>query len=277
LILVTGATGKVGTALVRRLVEAGEEVRVFVRDPGKATMFDGKVDVAKGDLDDPESVRKALEQADKAFMLTMSPQHEADFISAALDAGIRHLVMLSSGGVPFGVASGPIHAPGESLLKDSSLGWTILRPWEFMSNSLWWAEPIRSQASVFEPTGEGKTGLIDPEDIAAVAAKVLASDGHEGKTYELTGPELLSRSDMVDKISTAIGKRVSFVNIPAEAYRNQMAQMGVPEFILEPAVAYQQMVSEGKLAILYPDVENILGRAPGSYEHWLSSNAAAFK
>jgi len=263
--------------VAHQLIEADQDIRLFVRDPAKAAQFEGKADIAKGDLDDPGSVRAALAGADKAFMLTMNPQHEADFIAAAQDVGLKHLVMLSSGGVPFGVASGPLHAPGESLLRESGLNWTILRPWEFMSNSLWWAETIRSQSSIFEPTGDGKTALTDPDDIAAVAARVLTSEGNEGKTYELTGPEVISRSDMAEQISEAIGKEVHFVNIPPEAYREQMTKMGVPEFILSPALAYQEMVNQGKLAVLYPDVENILGRPAGSYENWLAPHAAAFK
>jgi len=277
MIVVTGATGNVGSSLVRRLIDAKEDVRVFVRDPAKAKQFEGHVEVAKGDLDDPASVRVALAGADRAFMLTMNPQHEADFIAAGEAGGLRHLVMLSSGGVPYGVASGVIHAAGETLLKESGLAWTILRPWEFMSNTLWWAGTIQGQSSIFEPTGDGKTGLIDPEDISAVAAKVLTSQGHEGMTYELTGPELLSRPDMAEKIAAAIGKAVNFVNIPPEAYREAMTKMGVPEFILGPALDYQAMVNAGKLAVLHPDVENVLGRPASTYDNWLSTHAAAFK
>jgi len=276
-IVVTGGTGNVGSGVVRRLIDSNEEIRLFVRNPAKAAQFEGKAEIATGDFDDQGSVRAALAGADKAFMLTMNPQHEADFIAAAQDTGLKHLVMLSSGGVPFGVASGPLHAPGESVLKQSSLDWTILRPWEFMSNSLWWAETIRSQSSIFEPTGDGKTALIDPEDISAVAARVLTSEGHEGKTYELTGPEVLTRADMAERISAAIGKQIHFVNIPPEAYREQMTKMGVPEFILGPALAYQAMVNEGKLAVLYPDVLNVLGRPAGTYVNWLATHAAAFK
>ncbi|MGI8425313.1 MAG: SDR family oxidoreductase [Actinomycetota bacterium] len=277
LVLVTGASGNIGSKLVNELLDVDANVRVFVRDPAKSAHLDGRVQVAVGDFQNAPTVASALEGVDRAFLLAVDPKHEADFIEAAKVAGVSQLVQLSSGGVPFGVGSGPLHTPGEHLLKESGLNWTILRPWEYMSNSFHWLETIRSQSSIFEPTGQGKIAPIDPADISAVAARVLTSGGHEVRTYELTGQQLLNRNEMAELISAAIGRTVHFVDIPSETYKEQLVKMGMPEMFVEPVAGFYRMVNEGKLAIIHPDVENLLGRKARTYEQWLSVNAKAFE
>ena len=273
MILVTGATGNIGKPLVRELAEAGARMRVLVRDAAKAPP---NVEVAVGDLDDAGAVRDALDGIETGFMLCSSPPQEATFIGAAKKAGVKRIVMLSSGGVPFGVGGGPAHVAGEALLRGSGLRWTILRPWEFMSNALRWVPTVRLQRAVFEPAGSGKTPLIDPRDIASVAARVLGEDGHDGKTYDLTGPAAIGRAEMVAALAKALGKPLNYVDVPEAAFGDQMAKLGLPPFVLEGVLGFYRMVREGKLAETKPDVERLLGRPARSWDDWVAENAAAF-
>ena len=273
MILVTGATGNIGKHLVRELVEKGATVRVLVRDARKAPP---DVQVAVGDLDDAAAVAAAMRGAKRAFMLCASPPQEASFIESAKRAGVEHVVMLSSGGVPFGVGGGPAHAAGEELLRASGMPWTILRPWEFMSNALRWIPTVRAQGAVFEPAGDGKTALIDPRDIADVAAHVLTTAGHEGKIYDLTGPVAIGRAEMVETLGKAIGKSLRYVDVPEAAFEDQMGKMGLPPFVLQPVLGFYRMVREGKLTETKPDVERLLGRKARTFADWVAENARAF-
>jgi len=273
-ILVTGATGTIGTHLVNELIAAGLRPRVLVRDPAKVAALGTAVDVAKGDLDQPATVAAAT-VATRAFLLASSPEQEIAFIAAARAAGVRHVVQLSSGGVSFGVASGPLHAPGEQALRASGLAWTILRPWEFASNTLQWKAMLAGGA-IYDPCGDGATPVIDPRDIAAVAARVLTSPGHGGKTYELTGPRAITRREMVSLLGEAIGTPLRYVAIANAAFRQQLASLGLPDFMIAPLGDYMQMVADGKLATPSGDVAQVLGRPPRSFAEWARDHAAAF-
>ena len=272
MILVTGATGNIGRELVADLTKA-TRVRVLARDPSKVR---ADADVVQGDLDRPDTVAAALAGIERAFMLAMSPQQELDFIAAAEEAGVQHLVMLSSGGVPYGVASGPMHAPGEARLQASRMAWTILRPWEFMSNALRWAPTIRSQATVYDPSGDGLTALIHPGDIARAAAAVLTSAGHEGKIYDLTGPRAIGRREMVATLGEAIGKPLRYVDLPLATFEEQMAGMGAPPPMIASVAGFYRMVREGKLTDVKPDLEAITGRPGRTFAAWVDEHRAAF-
>jgi uncharacterized protein YbjT (DUF2867 family) len=276
MILVTGATGKIGSGLVEALVQSGADIRVFVRDPARAQRWGDRVDVARGDLDHPDTIAPALVGIERLFMLGRSPQQDAALVRAATEAGVRHVVMLSSGGVPYEVASGALPKTGEEMLRASPLSWTVLHPYEFMSNALWWAPSIRGGGVIVDCSGSGRHAMIDPGDIAAVAAKVLTSSGHEGQTYVLTGPEAISRSDMARWIGSRVGKEVRHVDEQADNYREMMTNLGAPPDAVEPLIAFLLMVRAGELEQVSPEVERLTGRPPRAFVDWLEVNAAAF-
>ncbi|MDP1806388.1 MAG: NAD(P)H-binding protein, partial [Acidimicrobiales bacterium] len=208
MILVTGATGKVGGQALRRLVEKGLDVRAFVRDPAKIEALGLGVETAQGDLDKPETIPPAMAGVDKVLVVAGGwdiPAEDANVIAAAEAAGVGHVVLLSSLGVEAAVASGPFHAPGEDTLRSSGLEWTILRPGFYMANAMMWRETVVGQGVVYEPTGTGRHAPVHPADVGDVAAEVLASDGHAGQTYELTGPEAISSADCAAALSAALG------------------------------------------------------------------------
>lgn len=279
MILVIGAGGKVGGHAVRHLVDRGLGVRTFNRNPARIEALGLGVDAVGGDLDRPETLLPALESVDKVLLVAPGfdiPAQEHSVIGAAEQAGVEHLVLLSSLGVDAGVASGPLHAPGEDRLRSSELAWTILRPAVFMANALMWRDTIRAEHVFYEPTGSGRHAMIDPADIGAVGAEVLASPGHEGRTYELTGAEAITSADCAATLSTVLGAEVRHVDVPDEAFRAGMSQAGAPPPLVDSLARYYAMVKAGEFETVTPTVADLLGRPPRTFAEWATENAAAF-
>ncbi|MDI1481341.1 SDR family oxidoreductase [Polyangium sp. y55x31] len=282
MILVTGATGNVGSAVLEQLVEAGQKVRALVRDPAKLGELGRKVEVVKGDLTRPETLDAAFAGVDKAFVLFTGADLAtlaSNAAEAAKKADVTHLVMLSSSTVVQAPEShlGRWHIDAEAKIKASGLAFTILQPGAFASNTLNWAGSIKSRGAVFQPTGDGKAAPIDPHDIAAVAVKVLTSPGHEGKSYMLTGPEALSTAEQVAKISAAIGKPVAFVDVTEDAARDGMVKAGLPEVFIRAILEANAMVRAGRGADITNTVEELLGRKARTFDDWLKSHGKAFQ
>ena len=278
-ILVIGASGKVGGRAVRRLVEKGVAVRTFSRDPARIVALDLGVDAVAGDLDQADTIPPALQGVDTVLVVAAGwdiPGEETNVIEAAEAAGVEHVVLLSSLGVDAGVASGPLHAPGEARLRSSPLSWTILRPSVFMANALMWRDTIKAQGVFYEPTGSGRHAMIDPVDIGDVAAEVLTSTGHVGATYELTGPEAISAAECASALSEALGTEVRHVDIPDEAFRDGMSKAGAPPPLVDSLARYYAMVKAGEFAMVTPTVPDLLGRPARTFGEWATENAKAF-
>ncbi len=282
MILVTGATGNIGSEVLAQLVQAGHAVRVLARDPAKLEKYAGKIEVVKGDLSKPETLDAAFAGVDKAFVLCNAgdlPTLVGNATDAAKKAGVKHIVMLSSASVvdeqPTQI--GRWHIEGEAKVKASGIPWTMLQPGAFASNTLQWVASIKANGAVFLPMGEGKMTPIDPHDIADVAVKVLTEPGHEGKSYELSGPEALTTAEQLAKISAAIGKPLKYVAVTPEAAREGMAKAGMPEVFINAMLEISARVREGHGWEANGTVEQLLGRKARPYEDWLSRNVAAFQ
>lgn len=279
MILVIGAGGKVGTPAVRRLIDMGLPVRALTRDP--ATVVDGwqGVEVVAGDLDHADTLPPAFEGVDKVLLISAGNDiatEDANAIDAAVAVGVGHLVLLSSQGVMANVASGPFHAPGEERLRGSGMTWTILRPSIFMANAALWRDTIKAQGVFYEPTGTGAHAMVHPADIGEVAAEVLSSSGHDGQTYELTGPEAVTSADCAAALSSALGTDVRHIDIPDEAFRQAMAGFGAPPVLVDSLSRYFAMVRAGEFDRVSPAVPDILGRPARSFAQWATENVAAF-
>jgi uncharacterized protein YbjT (DUF2867 family) len=278
-ILVIGANGKVGGQALRRLVEKGLDVRAFVRDRAKFDALGLGVEAVEGDLDHADTIPPAMAGVDKVLVVSAGwdiPTEDANAIAAAEQAGVRELVLLSSLGVEAGVASGPFHGPGEATLRNSNLSWTILRPGFFMANALMWRDTVVGQGVVYEPTGAGRHALVHPDDVGDVAAEILAGEGHEGRIYELTGPEAVSSADCAAALAAVLGREIRHVDVPEEAFLGGLAQAGVPAPVAENLARYYAMVKAGDFAMVSPDVEHILGRPARTFQEWATENAGAF-
>lgn len=285
MILVTGATGNVGSLVIKGLVAGGHPARAFVTDEAEARKALGpEVELAKGNFDDTASLDAALRGVDKLYLL--APFHpskqttwEANTIDAAKRAGVKHVVLHSVSGAEYepGILLGRCHRAGEKLLEKSGMAWTILRPTGFMSNALGWAASVKSQGAVYQPMGDGKMAVIDPRDIAAVAVATLTTAGHDGKAYLLTGPEALSIGQQVKILGDVIGRTLKYVDVPDSAAKEAMLGMGMPSAVVDAMLELTNLVRAGQTAQVSNAVETITGKPARSFEAWARDHAAAFK
>lgn len=281
MILVTGATGNIGSELVKQLVAKGAPVRVITRHEKNVSHLDPAVERVIGDRHDRAVVRQATQGVDQVFMLAIlfDKNHEADrlLIEEAKQAGAGQMVMISSATVRIETNMiGRLHREKEALIEQSGIPWTFLRPGGFMSNSLQWAETIKSQSKVFNPTGKGKTSPISPYDIAGVAAVALTSPGHEGKVYDLTGAEFLSTSEQVEILSKVIGKPIDCVDIPVEVATERALAAGLPEALVKSLAELWVQVRTEAYTFHTNEVERLTGRPAQTFETWCYEHRSAF-
>lgn len=281
--LVTGATGNVGGPLARQLHEQGHPVRVLVRDPSRAADLPAGIERVVGNLDNREDVATAVKGVDAVFLMQVGGGTDQTriMIDAVRDAGNIRIVLLSSVGARLmPISDNPVIggalAAREDLLRASGLNVTYLRPNGFASNALWWLDGIRA-GKVVDATGEGRLAVIDPEDIARCAAVVLIQDGHVGKGYTLTGPEALTSREQVATIAEVTGRTIDFQDVtPSEFAQSQIAH-GVPAEQAQALEYLNTVFRKGRAAYVSDDVQNLTGRAPGTFRDWCLRNAGALR
>jgi uncharacterized protein YbjT (DUF2867 family) len=284
MIVVTGATGQIGSEVVRLLAEKGEKVHPLIRDPKKAmSLSHPNVMFVMGDLSDPKSLDAAFKGAQKLFLLTSAAsdlvelQHNA--IEAAKRAGIQHVVKLSAMGADKDsqVNLGRWHYQTEEELKKSGMKWTILQPHFFMQNVAMMAGSIKGQGAIYAPVKDGKLAMVDIRDIAAVAVAALTEPGHEGQTYVITGGEAISFQDLARQIGEATGKPVKYVDIPPEEARKAMLGMGMPSWAVDDMVGMYGFFAAGYGAATTDVVQKVGKAKPRTFAQFAKENAETFK
>jgi len=282
MILVTGATGTSGVEITKALLARTSEVRVLARDPEKAAKLLGdEVEISRGDFNDVESLKEAMEGVERAMLLSAPTQDQvqmqSNFIRAAKEVGVRQVVKLSAANADSKskLVFMRWHGITEDELKASGMAWTMLRPPNFMQNLLGMAGMIKG-GTIYAPTGEGKSAFVDVRDIAAVAAAALTEAGHEGKSYEVTGPEALSYADVAATFSKVLGKPVKFVDVPLEAAKQSMMQGGMPEWLADAVNELSQAQREGKFGPVSDVVERMGKKRPITLGQFIQDHRAAF-
>src|SRR5262249_50363619 len=198
MILVSGATGNVGKHLVEQLLDEGAQMRVLVRDAGKVADLSNSVERAIGDLDKPETLATAMRGIDQLYFVTPVTEQVVNLLKAAKQAGVKHVVKQSTIEADRSLGPGKWHREQEEHIKSMGFAWTFLRPTIMMVNRIEWGSgTVKSQNAVYFPGGKGKVPPVDPRDVAAVACTVLTHPGHAGQVYEVTGPEALTISEIV--------------------------------------------------------------------------------
>jgi uncharacterized protein YbjT (DUF2867 family) len=283
MILITGATGRIGGATLKQLTNRGVPVRVLLRNPEKAAALAGPgVETVIGDLGQVRSLEAALEGVTSALLVSPLDPHQVElqgnFIDAAERAGRVRVVKISGLGTALDspVRSGRWHAQTEKHLEDSGLPFTHLRPPFFMQNILRFAPTIRTSGEFVGALNQGKVAMIDVDDIAAVAATVLTASGHTGKAYTLTGPEALSYQDVAEKLSRSLGKPVTYKNIPLEAMRERLLASGMPEWHVDVQVDFSTALGAGHASTVTDTVEAVTGKPPRTFEQFIRGHVALF-
>ncbi|GAA2595050.1 NAD(P)H-binding protein [Streptomyces roseoviolaceus] len=251
-------------------------MRGLTRDAGRVSFPDG-IEAVEGDLGRADSLKGALEGVRSLFLLSGMGAGE-EVLAAARQAGVEHVVLVSSITVqthPRLTAAGANLAV-ERLLKDSGMAWTILRPTQFASNTLWWAQSIRAEGVVRAPYADVGLPAVHPADIAAVARAALTEPGHRGRTYALTGPERVTVRQQVAAVAAALGREVALVEIsPEEAHRQMASFMGD-----ETAHAVLDLMGgdvNDELLTVRDTVAQVTGSAARSFRQWAAENGDAFR
>jgi uncharacterized protein YbjT (DUF2867 family) len=281
-IVVTGATGTVGSRVVEQLAAAGATVRAAMRDPGKIAPREG-VETVAFDLADSESVAPAIQGVDHLFLLTAFVPDMVDMtktvVVAAREAGVEHIVRLSvlGAGPEASITLARWHTEAEQYLEQSGVGFTHLRPNSFMQNYITFcAQTIKSQDTVFLPHGSGKMSVVDAEDVAAVAVKALLEPGHMGQSYDLTGPAALDNSEVAATLSEVLGRTIHYMDIPDMMVEVGLKSMGTPDVIIGALGELSATNRDSRLAGVHDDVGRLLGRPPRSFGEFARANAEAW-
>ncbi|MEU9111526.1 NAD(P)H-binding protein [Streptomyces sp. NPDC048483] len=284
MILVTGATGTIGSEVLRLLADRGADVRAMTRNPSRVRAGRHRTTV-HGDFEAPDSLRAALEGVHSVFLLTAPgawiPDHDLALIGAARSLGVRKVVKLSAiGGGPEtddeGTAPADWHAPGEQALAGSGLTWAALRPTSLASNALRWAGAIRAGRPVPNTTGTGAQGTVDPRDVAAVAVEALLTDAHDGAVRTVTGPELLSVPDQAAQLAEVLGRPVGTAEVPPDEARRQLLAAGLDPSVVEVALRGDRLVRAGGNAVVTDEVTRALGRPARTFRVWARDHREAF-
>ncbi|WP_075766255.1 NAD(P)H-binding protein [Actinoalloteichus fjordicus] len=286
MILITGATGTIGSLVLSALRQHGAEVRTMTRDPERlaATSALSAEQIVRGDLDQPESLPAALAGVDTVFLLTAFgprlPEQEQNLVAAATTAGVQRIVKLSAistGEDPTGTRPADWHLPGEQAVRGSGLAWTVLRPAGFASNALQWAESVRAGLPVPNTSGTGAQGVVDPRDVAEVATAALLSPEHDGTVYTLTGPETLSVPDQTAVLAAELDRPVPVVEVDLATVRQQMLAAGMDESIVKVTEYGLDQFRRGDADFVTDDVQRVLGRPALSFAAWVREHRAAFE
>jgi len=282
-ILVTGATGKVGQEVVRQLAAANVPLRALVRDPLRASHIRlPGVEVALGNLAKPETLDAALSGIDRLFLLSSPDPDQVNLQSNAIDAarrmGVRHVVKVSvAGGPDAGTQIGRWHWTTETQLKESGLAFTILRPTFYMQGLLLFAPSIATSGTFQLPMGAGAVAVVDTRDVAAVAACALTQPGHESRIYDLTGPEALTFDQMADELSRATGKKIAYVHVPPDYARKHLLQLSMPRWLVDDMIVLCASFREGYGAAVSTAVRDVTQRAPRSFADFARDYASVFR
>ncbi|HEX6520695.1 MAG TPA: SDR family oxidoreductase [Streptosporangiaceae bacterium] len=281
MILVTGATGKVGSEAVRLLAAGHHPTRALVRDPSRAPRdgAPGVVEIVTGDFDRPDTLDAAMRGIDTVLLVSPAvPAQEIAVIDSAVRQGVTHVIKITSKAS----ADSPVdrrrgQAQIEAHLETTGLAYTLLRSNAYMQNLLALAPMIKQTGGFVMSAGEGQVGMIDARDVAATAAAIaVAPKEHAGRTCWLTGPDLITYTDIARELTDTLGQVVEYRQISPAEHRVAMIRAGVPESVANSNAQAFGLIAEGDAAWLSDDVESITGTAPRSLHTFIADHVAAF-
>jgi uncharacterized protein YbjT (DUF2867 family) len=283
MILITGASGSVGKAVLQEAMRKESKVRAMYRSKEEAAKAPSGCEAVLADYTDKQSLRKALDGVNSVYVVC-SPipqlvELESNMLDASKEAGVKHVVLNSA----LGAGDYPKSFPGwhrkvEDKLKGMGLSYSILRPNGFLQNIVAYNAPsIRTQGAFYAAMGDAKVSYLDVGDIAVVAVKALEGGAHAGKTYELNGPEAISNQELAKRISRVAGRAVDYVDIPESAQREAMLGMGMPEWQVTALLELQQYYKQGGGAKTDGLLESLIERTPVTLDEYLTANAKEFR
>jgi uncharacterized protein YbjT (DUF2867 family) len=279
MMLVTGATGNFGSAAVSAARAAGFEVRALAHSPERAAPLRAQgIDVAVGDMSQPESLAAAFRGVTKLLLISaVSPalvDMETKTLQVAKRAGVKRVVKISalSVGTKHQAGLGDLHAAAEAALRDSGMEWTVLRPAATMGT------PLRvgkiEDGVLYAPCADGVAAYAEPADVGELGARLLEQGGHAGEAYSVTGPEALDLARIAAIVTAATGRSLRYEATDDADYARRLEASGVPRPVIALNISFFQRVRAGVFAEVHKTVETLLGRPGTSYAEWAKANAA---
>ena len=283
MILVTGATGTVGSEVVKRLSAHGIKARAVTRDLRKAEANSlPHIEFVQGDFDDAESIRPACSGVDRVFLLTNSTeraeQQQIAFVRVAQQSGVRHIVKLSQ---LHADPSSPqrflrYHGVVEAAIQAVGLTFTFLRPNLYMQGLLNFQQSIQQKSAFFAPAADACISAVDVRDLADVAVAALTKTEHDNKIYSLTGPDALTFAEMAQKLSRAVDRTITFVDVPPESMRAALAGLAFPPWQADGLIEEFAMYRRGEATTVEPGVGEALGRPARSFDEFARDYVPVF-
>jgi uncharacterized protein YbjT (DUF2867 family) len=287
-ILVTGATGTVGSEVVKQITSSGQGVKAAVHTQSKANKFshDKKIDIVSIDYNNPETVANALRGIDKVFLVTLpSPDmtnNSSNLVKEAKKNGVKYIVKLSVLGADAEPSTiiGKVHRQEEKIIEESGIPYTFLRSGAFMQNFVnYFGRTIKQQSAFYLPAGEGKVSFVDVRDIASAAVALLIKNHsqYENKGYAITGQEALSYGQAAEILSKKLGRTISYVDILEESARNGMKGAGMTDWLIEGLMEFYAIIKAGHAAQTTTAIEEITGRKPILFSQFAKDYAEALE
>jgi uncharacterized protein YbjT (DUF2867 family) len=299
-ILITGATGTVGSEVVKHLVssKAGGvgkgEKNVIVKAAVRSAANDNntfqnlkEVQTVQLDYDKPDTLEAAFRDVDKLFLLTPFQSNMVDLTSnlvrEAKNARVKYIVKQSVMGADAepGITPGRLHRQAEKIIEESEIPFTFLRPNFFMQNFVnFYSHSIKTQGAFYAPAGDAKVSFVDVRDIASVAVQALINDSqqqHTQKAYTITGGEALSYGEAAEILSNEVGKKINYVNISDEDARKGMKDIGMDEWTIKSMIELFEITRAGYVSTISPVVEQVTGNKPITFSQFAKDYAEAFK
>jgi uncharacterized protein YbjT (DUF2867 family) len=282
-ILITGATGKTGLPLAQHLADRKVPFRALAHSVLKEHLLRRWTsDIVTGDYQDRDVMNEAFEGIEGVYLVSPPSQDQEKIQTSLVDIakkkGVKHIVKLSALGSAAGSPVGLLraHAAIEEHIRRSGIAWTFLQPHFFMESLLVNADSVIRDQALYSPLGEARISPISVQDIAAVAAEVLTGEGHDGRTYKLTGPESFSYGELAVVLGSVINRKVTHVPVTFEAAQQAMIMNGMPDWLAEDLMRLMKTWAEGKGDEVSRDVEKIIGRAPISVREFFECHKQQF-
>jgi uncharacterized protein YbjT (DUF2867 family) len=285
MILVIGGRSKIGSALIDELLARGERVRALVRSAENADAFPG-AEAITGDLADPESLRSAMAGAEKAFLLCGPTEQEVQLnrnaIDAAKESGVELLVRSSILGSDPDSRTVFVrdHGACDRYLEESGVAHAVVRPNLFLQNVPETTIPaIDADGNFYVNAADARISMVDTRDVGAAAAVLITEPGHEGRAYDITGPEALSYGDVAAKLSAVAGRKISYVDVPDEAVHDALVGFGLGEWLAGALVDlyrdYKRSGAEGYASQVTTSLQDLTGNSPRSLDALLEESRDA--
>ena len=292
-ILVTGATGTVGSEVIKQLVSSPDtsnfHIKTAVRSAGEESekrVAAERVKPVQIDYNKPDTIERALKDVDRLFLLTPFQSNMVELSSNLVNAvkksvAVKHIVKLSVMGADAepGIIGGRLHRQAEKIIEESGISYTFLRPNFFMQNFInFFSQTIKEQGAFYVPAGDGKVSFVDVRDIAAVAVRALLDESkHAWQAYNITGPYAISYAQAAEMLSNEIGKKIEYVDISEDQAREGMKAMGMDEWFINSMMELFGITRAGYVSDISHTIEQVTGKKPITFSEFAKDYSRAFK